>query len=81
VGRDEAFTVFQACIADVLDVDPEQVVPEAHWERDLEADSLAVIEITLALNEAFDVKLPDFEPGEVQTVGQAFQVVADCLGV
>lgn len=76
-----AFERFRDCVAEVLDVDPAQVVPEADWQRDLNADSLAVLELTLALNEAFAVKLPDFEPDEVRTVGDAFEVVADHVGV
>ncbi len=81
VDRESAYTTFQECVAEVLDVDQERVVPPALWDKDLGADSLAVIEITLALNEAFSVKLPDFEPDDVRTVGDAFEVVAATLGV
>lgn len=81
MDRESAYTTFQECVADVLDVDQERVVPSAVWDKDLGADSLAVIEITLALNEAFSVKLADFEPEEVTTVGDAFELVASTLGV
>ena len=81
MDRESAYTTFQECVADVLDVEPERVVPTALWDKDLGADSLAVIEITLALNEAFSVKLPDFEPEEVHTVGDAFELVAKTLQV
>ena len=47
MGRDEAFATFQGCVAEVLDIDPDQVKPEARWAEDLDADSLAVVEITL----------------------------------
>jgi acyl carrier protein len=81
VDRESAYKTFQECVADVLDVEPDRVVPTARWDKDLAADSLAVIEITLALNEAFAVKLPDFEPEEVRTVGDAFELVATTIGV
>ena len=81
MDRETAFHRFQSCVAEVLDVDTSRVAPDAEWQRDLDADSLAVVEITLALNEEFSVKLPDFEPDEVRTVGQAFDVVAATIGV
>ena len=81
VDRESAYKTFQECVAEVLDVDQERVVPPALWDKDLGADSLAVIEITLALNDAFSIKLPDFEPDEVHTVGDAFELVATTLGV
>ncbi len=81
VDRESAYKTFQECVAEVLDVEQEQVVPSAVWDKDLGADSLAVIEITLALNDAFSMKLPDFEPEDTRTVGDAFELVAATLGV
>lgn len=79
--REEAFATFQGCVAEVLDIEPAQVVPDARWAEDLDADSLAVVEITLALNDAFSIKLPDVDPTNFSTVGQAFEIVAEILGV
>jgi acyl carrier protein len=79
MDRDEAFETFQECVADVLDIEREDVQPEAKWREDLDADSLAVVEITLALNDAFSIKIPDVEPEQLQTVGQAFDIVAKLL--
>jgi acyl carrier protein len=81
MGRDEASATFQSCVAEVLDVDPDQVKPEARWAEDLDADSLAVVEITLALNDAFSIRLPDVDPSRLSTVGQAFDIVAEMVGV
>lgn len=81
IGREEAFATFRGCVAEVLDIDPAQVKPEARWAEDLEADSLAVVEITLALNDAFSIRLPDVDPSKLATVGQAFDIVADLVGV
>ena len=81
MGRDEAFTTFQGCVAEVLDIDPALVTPEARWTEDLDADSLAVVEITLALNDAFSIRLPDVDPSKLSTVGQAFDIVAELVGV
>ncbi|MGH9107449.1 MAG: acyl carrier protein [Acidimicrobiales bacterium] len=73
--REEAFAIFQGCVAEVLDIDPAQVTREARWAEDLDADSLAVVEITLALNDAFSIRLPDVDPTKFSTVGQAFDIV------
>jgi acyl carrier protein len=81
MGREEAFATFQGCVAEVLDIDPAQVTADARWAEDLEADSLAVVEITLALNDAFSIRLPDMDPSKLATVGQAFDIVAGLVDV
>lgn len=75
MDRDDAQRIFQETVGDVLDIDPATVVPEAEWARDLDADSLSVIEITLALSDAFDVQIPDVDPVDFATAGQAFEFV------
>jgi len=72
----QAFSTFQDCVAEVLDIEPAAVVPTARWREDLDADSLAVVEITLALNDAFAIKIPDVDPEQLVTVGQAFDLVS-----
>ncbi len=79
--RFEAFSTFQQSVAEVLDIEPSEVVVEARWREDMDADSLAVVEITLALNEAFSIKVPDVDPENMQTVGQAWNIVAELIGV
>jgi acyl carrier protein len=81
MDRGQALTTFVDCVAEVLDVGPEDLRPDARWREDLDADSLAVVEITLALNDAFSIRIPDIEPGQMTTVGQAFDLVADLVGV
>lgn len=80
MDRGEAFSTFQECVAEVLDVEPAVVVTGARWREDLDADSLAVVEITLALNDAFAIKIPDVDPEQLVTVGQAFDLVCTLIG-
>jgi acyl carrier protein len=80
MDRDEAFDTFAGCVAEVLDIDQAEVRLDARWREDLDADSLAVVEITLALNDAFSIKIPDVDPEQLQTVGQAFDIVAGLAG-
>ncbi|MHB1535173.1 MAG: acyl carrier protein [Acidimicrobiales bacterium] len=81
MDRGEAYTTFQGCVAEVLDIEPDTVVAAARWREDLDADSLAVVEITLALSDAFGIKFPDVDPEQLATVGQAFDLVAQLVGV
>jgi acyl carrier protein len=81
MDREEAFTTFQGCVAEVLDIEEDEVSLDARWREDLDADSLAVVEITLALNDAFSIKIPDVDPQDLTTVKQAFDIVADLAGV
>ncbi len=81
MDREQALATFQDCVAEVLDIEPSEVVLPARWREDLDADSLAVVEITLALNDAFSFKFPEVDPEQIQTVGQAFDMVRGLLGV
>ncbi len=81
MDRAQAFTTFQECVAEVLDIEPSDVVAAARWREDMDADSLAVVEITLALNDAFSIKVPDVDPEAMQTVGQAWEIVAGLIGL
>ena len=81
MDRNAAFKVFQETAAEVMDVEASTVVPEANLKDDLDIDSLAFVELTLALEEAYDAKIP--EPPEDQpltTVAEAFAYVYGTLG-
>ena len=73
MDRGEAFSTFQECVAEVLDIELAArggPFSDARWREDLDADSLAVVEITLALNDAFSIKIPDVDPEQLITVGR-----------
>ena len=55
----ELFARFRKCAVDVLSVSEDQVVPEAHFADDLDADSLDLVELVMALEEEFDVEVPE----------------------
>jgi acyl carrier protein len=54
-----------------LEVNPDKVVPEASFVDDLKADSLAVVELVLALEEAFGIEIPDEDTEQIKTVKDA----------
>jgi acyl carrier protein len=65
---------------EVLQVAPEQVTMEARFGDDLDADSLDLVELVMALEEAFDVEVPEEELDGIETVGQAYELVTGKLG-
>ncbi len=58
-------------ICEQLGVDPEQVTMEAKFREDLEADSLDLVELIMAFEEAFGGEIPDEEAQKITTVGEA----------
>ncbi len=58
-----------------LGLDAEKINDGAHFEEDLDVDSLGVVELLMALEDEFDVKIPDDEAESIMTVGQAIDLV------
>ncbi|MDR1684644.1 MAG: acyl carrier protein [Elusimicrobiota bacterium] len=58
-------------IVEQLGVEPEQVKPEAQFVNDLGADSLDIVELIMALEEEFDIEIPDEQAEKIKTVGEA----------
>jgi acyl carrier protein len=71
----ELFGRFQKCAVDVLSVPEEKVVPEARFAEDLEADSLDLVELVMALEEEFGITVPEEDLEGITTVGQAYDLV------
>ena len=62
-------------VAEQLQVDPEQITTEASFIEDLGADSLDVVELVMALEEEFDVEIPDEDAEKLGTVGAAVDYI------
>jgi acyl carrier protein len=62
-------------ISEQLEVDAEKVIPSASFTEDLKADSLAIVELVLALEESFKVEIPDEETEKIKTVGDAINYI------
>lgn len=55
-------------IVEQLSVDPEKVKPEASFIDDLGADSLDIVELVMAMEEEFDIEIPDEDAEKLKTV-------------
>ena len=58
-------------IAKELEVDVKQITSEARFIEDLGADSLDIVELVMALEEEFDINIPDEDADKLKTVGDA----------
>jgi acyl carrier protein len=76
---DELFDRFTKCAVEVLSVEPAQVTREANFADDLDADSLDLVELVMALEEEFDVTIDEDELQGVNTVGAAYDLLASKL--
>ena len=58
-----------------LEISPESIVPDASFVDDLKADSLAVVELVLALEEEFGIEIPDEDTEQIKTVKNALDYI------
>jgi len=65
----------RAVLVSELGLDEAKLSESASFEEDLEVDSLGVVELLMALEDEFGVKIPDEEAEGIHTVGQAIDVV------
>lgn len=65
----------QKIVSEQLGVETEQVKPEASFTKELGADSLDVVELVMAFEEAFDIEIDDESAGEIQTVQDAMDYI------
>jgi acyl carrier protein len=72
---DDNFDRFRKCAVEVLSVEADQVVPEASFADDLDADSLDLVELVMALEEEFDVNVDEEELEGVTHVKGAYDLI------
>jgi acyl carrier protein len=67
-------------IIEQLGIAKAEVVPEASFIDDLGADSLDIVELVMAMEETFDIEIPDDDAEKIQTIGDAISYVKEQLG-
>ena len=67
-------------IVDQLGVTKEELVPQASFIDDLGADSLDIVEMVMAMEETFDIEIPDDDAEKIQTVGDALSYLKERVG-
>ncbi|MCB1247874.1 MAG: acyl carrier protein [Acidimicrobiales bacterium] len=77
---DDVLERFRKCAVEILSVEPDQVVPTASFGDDLDADSLDLVELVMALEEEFDITVDESELEGIETVQAALDLVTSKLG-
>ncbi|MGH2354302.1 MAG: acyl carrier protein [Chloroflexota bacterium] len=73
------FRKLRALIVETLGVDEEEVVPAASFEEDLNVDHQELVDLIVAIEEEFDVRIPDDDMADLTTVGDAVEYLEDKL--
>ena len=73
------FEKLKKVIAEVLNVDPEEISMESTFTDDLGADSLDVFQIIMGIEEEFDIEVPAEEAENITTVEQAVELIKSAV--
>ena len=77
MSETEIFDKVQKIVSDQLGVETSKVVPDANFANDLGADSLDTVELVMALEEEFDIEIPDEAAEEIATVQAAVDYISN----
>jgi acyl carrier protein len=81
VANEESLkTGIRQIISRVLEVEPEKITDEAHFVKDLHADSLMALEILVALEKEYQVKLSEDKLQSMLTLKEAVELMQGLLG-
>ena len=69
----------KSIIAEVLNVDPEEITLDTTFTDDLGADSLDVYQIIMGIEDNFDIKISEDAAENITTVGQAVELIKEAL--
>lgn len=75
MSQDEIFQKVQKIVSEQLSVEESEVKPEASFANDLGADSLDTVELVMALEEEFDIEIPDEAAENIATVQSAVDYI------
>jgi acyl carrier protein len=75
MARAEIVSGLAEILEEVAGVNPDDVTEEKSFTEDLDVDSLSMVEVVVAAEERFDVKIPDDEVQHLKTVGDAVSYI------
>ncbi len=78
--KEELLKKIKAIVSDKLSISEDQITADASFIDDLGADSLDTVELVMALEDEFDMDIPDEEAEKLTTVGKAIEYVLASLG-
>lgn len=81
MNSEEVLAKLKELVMDRLNVEEDQIKPEASFVEDLGADSLDIVELIMGIEEEFDVEIPDEDAEKLTNVGEALAYVKSKLNV
>lgn len=75
LSKEDVLTKVKSVVAEKLNVGEDQITNEAKFVEDLGADSLDQVELIMALEDEFDMKIPEEEAEQLVTVGSALNYI------
>jgi acyl carrier protein len=78
--RDEIVEGLAEILEEVAGVNPDDVAEEKSFTEDLDVDSLSMVEVVVAAEEKFNVKIPDDSVQDLKTVGDAVNYIVGAQG-
>ncbi|MDR1730707.1 MAG: acyl carrier protein [Synergistaceae bacterium] len=79
--KEDVLPRLKEIIVDRLDVEEDQIVPEASFVEDLGADSLDIVELIMGIEEEFDIEIPDEDAEKLTSVGEAMNYTLSKIGL
>jgi acyl carrier protein len=77
MSQTEIFEKVKKIVADQLSVEADTITPQSNFSNDLGADSLDTVELVMALEEEFDIEIPDESAEKITTVQEAVDFIND----
>ena len=76
MSQEAIFEKVRSIVVEQLSVDAGEVKPESNFQNDLGADSLDTVELVMALEEAFDIEIPDETAEKISNLQQAVDFIS-----
>ncbi|MBR2917010.1 MAG: acyl carrier protein [Clostridia bacterium] len=73
----DIFETVKAVVAEQLGVDESEITMDSSFNDDLEADSLDIVELMMALEDEFKIEISDDEAGKISTIGDVVEYIKD----
>jgi acyl carrier protein len=74
---EEVLSKVKSIVAEKLGIEEDKIKPESAFADDLDADSLDIVDLIMALEEEFNIEIPDEEAEKIATVGDAVDYIEE----
>ena len=73
----DIFETVKSVVAEQLGVDESEITMESSFNDDLEADSLDIVELMMALEDEFKIEISDDDAGKISTIGDVVEYIKE----